>query len=268
MKNAYRRRRWGPARAAAIWAGAATLLAALGPGVTELRQLVLAPRELLAVPGEALLVDVLLVDLAAVAAWGVLAWLLLGAGVVLGGRGAGAGGRWCRHLAQRLLPKTLRRTLEGVLGLGVAVLTATPSVAAPAPIPSLDRQPVQSIQLAPVPAVPPPVLAQVAPMVPPADLPARHAPVPDGPGPRTAPPAPAHQRVTPALPPAVDEMVVHRGDCLWDLVARSLGPQATDAAVAEAWPRWYAANRAVIGPDPEVLLPGQRLRPPATTPSP
>lgn len=55
-------------------------------------------------------------------------------------------------------------------------------------------------------------------------------------------------------------VVVRRGDCLWDLVARHLGGDATDAEVANAWPRWYAANRAVIGSDPDVLRPGQVLR--------
>jgi nucleoid-associated protein YgaU len=59
-----------------------------------------------------------------------------------------------------------------------------------------------------------------------------------------------------------DEVVVHRGDSLWSIAARRLGPGASDAEVAAAWPRWYAANRAVIGPDPDLVLPGQRLRVP------
>ena len=44
---------------------------------------------------------------------------------------------------------------------------------------------------------------------------------------------------------------------------RHLGGDAPDAEVAKAWPRWYAANRAVIGSDPDVLRPGQVLRIPA-----
>jgi hypothetical protein len=59
-----------------------------------------------------------------------------------------------------------------------------------------------------------------------------------------------------------DVVVVRRGDCLWNLVARQLGPGASDAEIAAQWPRWYAANRATIGPDPDLLHPGQRLRPP------
>jgi nucleoid-associated protein YgaU len=62
-----------------------------------------------------------------------------------------------------------------------------------------------------------------------------------------------------------ETVVVRRGDCLWSLAARSLGSHATAAAVAAAWPRWWAANRAVIGTDPDVLHPGERLRVPALT---
>jgi nucleoid-associated protein YgaU len=58
------------------------------------------------------------------------------------------------------------------------------------------------------------------------------------------------------------ELVVRRGDSLWSLAARHLGAGATDAEIAAAWPRWFDANRAVIGDDPDLLRPGQRLRPP------
>jgi nucleoid-associated protein YgaU len=64
-----------------------------------------------------------------------------------------------------------------------------------------------------------------------------------------------------AEPPAA--VVVRRGDTLWGIAARHLGGRATPEAVAAEWPRWYAANRAVVGPDPHLILPGQRLRPPA-----
>lgn len=59
-------------------------------------------------------------------------------------------------------------------------------------------------------------------------------------------------------------VTVRRGDCLWDLVSRALGPDADDAQIASAWPRWYAANRDVIGSDPDLLLPGQILHAPAS----
>ncbi|MFZ1287171.1 MAG: LysM peptidoglycan-binding domain-containing protein [Candidatus Phosphoribacter sp.] len=59
--------------------------------------------------------------------------------------------------------------------------------------------------------------------------------------------------------------VVRRGDTLWDIAAAHLGSGATRAAIAEAWPRWYAANRTVIGPDPGHIEPGQRLISPSAT---
>ncbi len=59
-------------------------------------------------------------------------------------------------------------------------------------------------------------------------------------------------------------VVVHRGDTLWDIVGRALGPDATDLEVAREWPRWYAANRDVIGDDPDLILPGQVLSRPTT----
>ena len=57
-------------------------------------------------------------------------------------------------------------------------------------------------------------------------------------------------------------VVVAPGDTLWEIAARYLGPNATDEQIAAEWPRWWAANRDVIGPDPNLILPGQRLVPP------
>lgn len=63
--------------------------------------------------------------------------------------------------------------------------------------------------------------------------------------------------------PDGDAVVVRRGDTLWDLVARHLGPDADSEEIARAWPTWYAHNRAVIGDDPDLLLPGTILTRPA-----
>ena len=57
--------------------------------------------------------------------------------------------------------------------------------------------------------------------------------------------------------------MVRRGDTLWAIARQHLGPGATDAEVAQEWPRWHHANRAVIGPDPDRLLPGMVLQAPA-----
>jgi nucleoid-associated protein YgaU len=63
--------------------------------------------------------------------------------------------------------------------------------------------------------------------------------------------------------PETDEVhVVRRGDTLWDIAAARLGPGATLADIAASWPRWYAANRRLIGPDPSHIVPGLRLVPP------
>jgi hypothetical protein len=53
----------------------------------------------------------------------------------------------------------------------------------------------------------------------------------------------------PVLPRPPGAVVVAPGDTLWGIGGR-------------AWPRWYAANRATIGRDPDLILPGQRLAPP------
>jgi hypothetical protein len=78
----------------------------------------------------------------------------------------------------------------------------------------------------------------------------------------SSPPSP---ELLTASPRATDgsAVVVHRGDTLWALVRRHLGPGASEAEVALAWPQWHAANRATIGDDPDLLLPGQVLRAPA-----
>ncbi|WP_146070830.1 LysM peptidoglycan-binding domain-containing protein [Arthrobacter sp. B1805] len=60
----------------------------------------------------------------------------------------------------------------------------------------------------------------------------------------------------------VREVVVGPGDSLWSIAAQHLGPLATAADVAEAWPAWYQANRSTIGKDASLLVPGQLLRAP------
>jgi hypothetical protein len=59
-----------------------------------------------------------------------------------------------------------------------------------------------------------------------------------------------------------DPVVVDAGDCLWLIAARRLDDGATSAQVTAETRRWYAANRAVIGADPDLLRPGQVLVPP------
>ncbi|MBD8044196.1 hypothetical protein H9638_10300 [Arthrobacter sp. Sa2BUA2] len=77
-----------------------------------------------------------------------------------------------------------------------------------------------------------------------------------------ADPVPPSFLVPPGLraeTPSGESVTMMAGDTLWDLAAAQLGSLATVAEVAELWPRWYELNRLAIGPDPDVLLPGQIL---------
>ena len=59
-----------------------------------------------------------------------------------------------------------------------------------------------------------------------------------------------------------DGVVVHRGDTLWSIAARHLGPAATASDIDAEWHRWFVANRDLIGNDPNLIAPGQLLSPP------
>ncbi|WP_426298616.1 LysM peptidoglycan-binding domain-containing protein [Arthrobacter sp. R-11] len=62
--------------------------------------------------------------------------------------------------------------------------------------------------------------------------------------------------------PSAKEVVVLRGDSLWSIAARDLGPMASDVEIARHWPKWYAANKEAIGDDPGLIVPGQILQAP------
>lgn len=80
--------------------------------------------------------------------------------------------------------------------------------------------------------------------------------VPDRPTTAVAPPVPAAAPVTSAR-----VVTVRAGDSLWSIVRARL-PDAADVEIADAVRRWHAANRDVIGSDPDLIHPGQRLVPP------
>ena len=67
--------------------------------------------------------------------------------------------------------------------------------------------------------------------------------------------------VEPAAKPST--VVVQGGDTLWAIVRDRLGTDADVAATAHEAGRWHDANREVIGPDPDLIHPGQRLAPPS-----
>ena len=169
-----------------------------------------------------------------------LAGLLLGVGLATGPLTSGPA------LAG---PLTTGPALAGPLTTGPALAyrvgTVTAGTGAPTGVPALDR---------------PAADRQPPPCLPPGWTPDRPAAPP-----RRAAPTSALSLVTttPHRARAVsEEVVVRRGDTLWDIAARHLGPDASAADIAAEWPRWYVANRSLVGPDPGLIRPGQRLRPP------
>jgi nucleoid-associated protein YgaU len=173
---------------------------------------------------------------------------------------------WARYAAA-LTPGALRRLGEVVLGLALLGGPATAGVALAAPAATAPPAPSSSTQGRLLPS-----LDRPAPESPGPGVPAPASRRPSAPGWTPDRPVVVHRR-TPApvrllatAPRAErarrDTVVVHRGDSLWRIVARYLGPTATVVDVAAEWPHWYAANRSVIGPDPGLLQPGQQLTPP------
>jgi hypothetical protein len=62
--------------------------------------------------------------------------------------------------------------------------------------------------------------------------------------------------------------IVRPGDTLWAIAVEDLttttGRTPEPQAIAETWPRWWQANRDVIGSDPALLHPGAVLHAPTT----
>ncbi|MEO7070102.1 MAG: hypothetical protein ABI131_06375 [Nostocoides sp.] len=214
-------------------------------------------------PGPAGLADALTL-LLTLGALLLLGWFAIG--VVLEALSVlpGAVGRWAARTAERLTPALATRVVALVLGSTVAT-AALPTTALADTTGGGPRAGV--VATAPDPGFAPVTAAAPSPGS------TTSAPAPD-PG-----FVPSRPTVRPVLSPSVltppgtglsapRGVVVHRGDTLWAIAARDLGPEATDAEVAGHWPRWFAANRDVIGGDPDLILPGQVLRHPgwAVTP--
>ena len=224
--------------------------------------------------------DTVLLAAVAVLAWAVWLWGALGLTLTALSALPGAAGALARALTRCVLPAGARRAAALALGVGLvaggpvlagcttpagalphAVATASaqapvvdrPTTPPPAPAPVAERPPSAPAGTGPVPDWPTPATGEHLP-----------APVPDRPAPSTAEHPPAAVPDWPA--PAAGEHVVLRGECLWGIaagdLARRTGGTPTDAAVATAVDAWWQANDAVIGPDPDLLLPGQVLRPP------
>jgi hypothetical protein len=222
-------------------AGIAWALAGLVPDVPVMTDVLGHPQHTADTSGA----DTLVLAAVGVLAWLVWAWGTLGLALTAISALPGVLGTAAGNVLRVVLPAGARRTAALALGvsLGVTgpfVATAWPTAAAAAAV-ARDAAPDW-------------------PVVSPADWPLAAAPatttdrgtVPDWP--RTSPTS------------ATDVHVVVRGDCLWSIAEAGLArdhrrvPSAGE--VADAVTAWWSANDTVIGPDPDVLLPGQILRGP------
>jgi nucleoid-associated protein YgaU len=218
-------------RCLAVWLGStlalAALLGALGADLDAARAAALGGT-LEEQPFDRLLVWACATLAAAAATW---LWVLTGV-VVLEAAGAG------RRERPRRVPAVVRRVV--LLACGVAVVgTSGPALARSAALPGEhDGRSGTGIQGLPLPdrATGGATLAWLAE----ATVAARR--VEDG---------------------AARVVLVRPGDSLWSIAAADLPSTADDAAVATHWRRIYDLNRVLIGPDPDLIHPGQRLELPA-----
>lgn len=231
----------------------------------------------------------------AVATAGALAatWLAAGAllaMVCIAVRTAGASWRAGERLVHRCAPQIVRKALVLAVGAGIGLGMATgASAVAPEPVSSASAavEPLDpderddlgwtvTARSTSTPATAPTPLATSTPtdaattttVAPTAAVPATAPapPAPSSPVETTAADRPA--AATAPAPAAAGVVVVEPGDTLWSIAASHLPSAATDAEVAAAWPHWYRTNSAVVGPDPDLIRPGQVLTVPATAAEP
>jgi nucleoid-associated protein YgaU len=85
---------------------------------------------------------------------------------------------------------------------------------------------------------------------------------PDRPRPDPLSGLPLPDRAQGPAPPVERAVVVRAGDSLWRLAERGLSAPASARAVSVRWHAIYRRNRGVIGPDPDLIHPGQVLKTP------
>jgi nucleoid-associated protein YgaU len=216
---------------AAIMGGIAIALGALTPAFPAMADAVAGAQRTVDTQGA----DVLVASAAGLFAWAVWVWGALGLVLTAASAVPGAVGGAADALLHVALPAGARRGAALLLGIGLGISAPLAGAVLPALAPSASAATtVQDVPDWPAPA-------QSA------------SPVPDRPGPPPAAPNPG-------------DRVVVRGDCLWYIAAGSLlgqlGRLPDDAEVAAAVDAWWRANADVVGPDPDLLLPGQVLRAP------
>lgn len=214
-----------------IAAADAAYLAVARPHPVRLAHELRAPHAWLARVGP----DAATGTLASAAVWCLAAWLALALFAAAGSRLPGAAGEAARALCQGMVPRVLYRMLIGGAGLGVLIAPVAASASGLAPLPA-PTWPTSAPSPAHASVWPPPVRDARS-------LPSLSAPV--LPTLASAPPATSH--------------VVRPGESLWQIAAERLGPGATAADIDASWRSIYTANRGVIGPDPDLIQPGERL---------
>ena len=209
----------------AAWWGAADALASARAGTATFEELV--------------------VTSCAVLAWLGCVWIASVVVLVAVTAAPGVAGRiatrWCTALA----PAIARHMVRSALGL--AALAAP--IAATAPVAATPAATTSTTSAASTEQPSPSTLPDVG--RPPVGSPDDAAQAPDPPDDVTA----GDAAVT---------ITVEPGDSLWAIADHHIGPRATDRQVAAEWPRWFAANRDEIGPDPNHIVPGTMLRAPPT----
>lgn len=244
-----------------IAAADAAVLVLMPPRLTDVVRQLAHPDRWLTQAGP----DTAIAEVAAMFLWLVAAWLGVGLAAMLLARLPGVLGRACGAASRRLLPATLRRLVAGSVGASVLLAPASAAVAAPAAAVAASAAAVAAPaagqpDAAATPATRLPIAERVLP--PPAwpvGTVGGHAPAKPRTSQHTRPP----EDQPPDHLPRARAVRVRPGDSLWLIAARRLGPSAGPAQIAAAWPRWYRANRATIGDDPALIMPGQVLTPPA-----
>jgi hypothetical protein len=203
---------------------------------------------------------------------------------------AAAGARTASRRAGSFAPAFMRRLALAMLGLSLVAVPAAHADSLPDPAwhPAAPGPAAASTQR----AAPPTLIASARPSVaaPSVAAPLGAAPLGAAPSaaaspsaassaipPSAAPPPVPEAGWVPVAPPTDPGLLVQQplrepvragkvevrpGDSLWTIVARHLGPGATDLDIAAAWPSWYEANAGTIGADPDLVRPGQLLVPP------
>ena len=222
---------------AAAMGGIAVVLGALTPEFSPMTHAVAGAQRTVDTQG----VDVLIASAAGLLAWAVWTWGALGLLLTAASAVPGAVGGTARALLHVALPAGARRSAAVLLGIGLGLSAPVAAVALPALSPSASAAAAE-LEVPDWPA---------------SDRPS--TPVPDWPGAEPTGDVPSGE-------PAPGDRVVVRGDCLWHIAADSLlghlGRLPSDAEVAAAVDAWWHTNADVVGPDPDLLLPGQVLRAP------